>query len=263
MISSILGRMHRILGRSAPAARAALLLRNQCNQVIHRSLSDGPDCRTNGEAWLIKEVARPNQVFVDVGANVGEWSSLYREAAEGKARGVLIDASETACAALEKRFGSSPGIEIIHAAVSDVEGTMSFFEEADAGTHSSLVRSFASDDARKRTVRVTTVDTEAERLGLRRIDFLKVDAEGYDLHVLRGSQRLLAERRIGVVQFEYNTPWAAVGSTLASALSLLEGFGYDTFLLKADGLQQFRYDRYGEFFACSTFVAKARPANGR
>jgi FkbM family methyltransferase len=237
-------------------------MRNQCNQVIHRSLSDGPDCRTNGEGWLIKEVARRGHVFVDVGANVGEWSALYQEAADGTARGVLIDASEAACHALMNRFGSTTGIEIINAAVSDEEGTMPFFEEADAGTHSSLVRSFASSDARTRTVRVTTVDHEAERLGLDRIDFLKVDAEGYDLHVLRGSRRLLSEGRIGLVQFEYNTPWAAVGSTLASALSLLDGLGYDTFLLKADGIHQFRYDTYGEFFACSTFVARSRHASG-
>lgn len=84
---------------------------------------------------------------------------------------------------------------------------------------------------------------------------LKIDAEGYDLHVLLGARGLLESRRIGVVQFEYNAPWARAGSTLSFAFQLLRGAGYRVFLLKAGGLYRFEPDRVGEYFHYSNFVA--------
>ena len=38
---------------------------------------------------------------------------------------------------------------------------------------------------------MSTVDAEAERLGVERIDLLKTDTEGYELEVLRGAAGLL------------------------------------------------------------------------
>jgi FkbM family methyltransferase len=59
----------------------------------------------------------------------------------------------------------------------------------------------------KRTVpvKMRTLDRVAEDHKISRIDYLKIDAEGFDLHVLRGAQQLIADSRIGVVQFEFNT----------------------------------------------------------
>lgn len=254
-MSAILGRIHRRLGQSSLVTTLAIKARNQLNQVIHHSLSDGPDCRKNGEAWLVRDLAKPGTTFVDVGANVGEWSALYRESAP-ESVGIVIDASQAACKRLVHRFSGHKDITVIRAALSDSEGVMPFYEEANAGTHSSLVQSFASDMAIPHSVRVTTLDAEMGRLGIQQIHILKIDCEGYDLHVLRGARRLLSERRVGTIQFEYNLPWREAGSTLKSALSLLDSFGYATFLLKKDGLHPFDYDRYGEFFACTTFVAR-------
>ncbi|MGE3622412.1 MAG: FkbM family methyltransferase [Bdellovibrionales bacterium] len=53
-------------------------------------------------------------------------------------------------------------------------------------------------------VRIETLDSVALAHGLKRIDYLKIDAEGYDLMVLRGAQSLIRENRLGIVQFEFN-----------------------------------------------------------
>ena len=57
------------------------------------------------------------------------------------------------------------------------------------------------------------------------MDFLKIDAEGYDYLALCGATTLLREQRIGFIQFEYNSPWTLAGCTLAKALSFMEAFG--------------------------------------
>lgn len=46
---------------------------------------------------------------------------------------------------------------------------------------------------------------------------MKVDAEGFDLKVLKDAVRTLGQKQVGMVQFQYNAPWAEAGSTLADA----------------------------------------------
>lgn len=52
------------------------------------------------------------------------------------------------------------------------------------------------------TVTVLTLDAFCEQESIERIDFLKVDTEGFDLEVVRGASKLLAEGRICVVLAE-------------------------------------------------------------
>ncbi len=86
---------------------------------------------------------------------------------------------------------------------------------------------------------------------------LKIDAEGYDLRVLQGAKQLLRDQSIGVIQFEYNRPWAEAGSTLSAALKLLESCGYKVLLLKSTGLYNLDHSFYGECFYYANFVAVA------
>jgi FkbM family methyltransferase len=252
-----LGWMQRRLGRSRLATSAAVLIRNQARSVIRSHLADGPDANTNGEADFLREVISARGaspfIFFDVGANVGDWTAIALQTA-ASARGVLFDPSTEACAALRRRFQAN-SIEIVQAALADTVGEAVFYQEPGAGTHSSLVSGFARAGSEQRRVPVTTVDAEAAKRSIDRLDFLKVDCEGYDLHVLRGARTVLSQQRVDVVQFEYNEPWADAGSTLAAAIRYLNGLNYEVLLLRSSGLHRFRYERYGEFLDYANFVA--------
>jgi len=203
----------------------------------------------NGESALLKLVGASCHSFIDVGANVGDWTGLFLET--GSKCGLLIEPSASAISRLQARFAKHTQLGLIHAAASDISGEMTFYDQGKAGEMSSLV---ATTEGEPTLVRVTTVDEEAANHGLESVDFLKIDAEGYDLHVLRGAVELLGKQRVGIVQFEYGASWAGAGSTLAAAIALLEGFGYLTFLLRTTGLHPYPYPKYGEFFSCSNFV---------
>jgi len=252
--NTFLDGLHRSLGRSQLASRLAVLVRNQCRRIIACHLSEGPNFSNNGEAWLNKFFAIRSSVFVDVGANVGRWTELFLSEGGGK-KGLLFEPSEYAFEVLNKRFQNMQNITVIKACVSDSVGEISFFEEPEGGETSSFDPKFSSSKAIKRVVATTTLDVEAKQHQLTHIDFLKIDTEGYDLHVLHGSAGLLSGQKIGVIQFEYNAPWAAAGSTLRSAFDLLKSFGYQVFLLKSSGLYKLNYDVYGEYFEYSNFVA--------
>jgi hypothetical protein len=72
---------------------------------------------------------------------------------------------------------------------------------------------------------------------------------------LRGAEKYISSRNVGVIQFEYNSPWQLGGSTLRSAYELLEGSGYKVYLLKHKGLFEFGPGTFGEFYASSNFIA--------
>jgi FkbM family methyltransferase len=255
-LKDALGSMHRCLGKHAAVVHVAVKIRNQCNGIIRYHLGEDNDVQKNGEAWLADVVGRSASTFIDVGANVGEWAALFMNAMPN-GTGVLIDASSQAVRAIAERFRNEPRINVIHAAVSDTPGEAEFFEESNSGKTSSLLRSFTNSTAHKKIVRVTTVDAEAKAHNVTQIDMLKIDAEGYDLHVLRGASGLLSQQAIGVVQFEYNSCWADIGSTLGAAINLLRSHQYDVYLLKSTGLVPVNYRYFGEFFEYSNFVGVA------
>ena len=245
----------RKLARYPVAVRAAAAVRNLAQVVVATSLSDGLDPRHNGEHLLMDVYGPRCRVIVDVGANVGDWSATMLARARPDARALLFEPSTSAQRRLRTRFAGDARVDIIEAAVSDRGGTAVFHEEPAAGETSSLLANEALPDARAREVNVTTLDDELARLRVTAVDILKVDAEGFDLHVLRGAERLLAARAIALVQFEYNRPWLFARSTLGEALRLLESHGYVVRLLRRDGLHELDYERVRETFGYANLVA--------
>lgn len=244
-----------MLSRSNSSVRLALKVRNQCRGVIAYHLCDSTSILRNGEARLIGLLAPKTHTFVDVGANVGAWTALLLEHSPQQCRGILFEPSEYAANVLLRRFAGRNGIEIVNAAVAEVSGKGTFWEVSPAGETSSLVSPDAENPTATREVVVTTLDEELRTRGLTKVDFLKIDREGYDFHVLQGATELIARAAIGAIQFEYGAQWAKAGSTLAGAYRLLESCGYRVFLLKSQGLFELDYGRYGEFFSYSNFVA--------
>jgi FkbM family methyltransferase len=250
-------RAYESLGRSALAIRAALRLRNICDALIGARLNEGIDPERNGEAWLVRATAPHADVVVDVGANTGAWSRLFLAHGESVSRAVLFEPARVAFRELQAVFDVDDRVTCLNAAVSDSVGTMPFYEEPAAGETSSLLRGHSRPDARLDEVDVTTLDATLEQQSIDQVDVLKIDAEGYDLQVLRGASNALAAHRLKVIQFEYNRPWALAGSTLGGAMELLESNGYTVLLLRSSGLHEFDYDTYGEFLSYANFVAIA------
>ena len=78
-------------------------------------------------------------------------------------------------------------------------------------------------------VNVTTIDALTIEFGLSVVDWLSIDAEGYDARVLRGAVAALGGGKVRLVEFEYHSTglWATLN--LADTLRWLEGFGFKCF----------------------------------
>lgn len=256
-MSRLIGHVQQAMARSRAGVRLAMKLREQCNSVIGLRCQSGIAAERNGEAWLADRVAPRAATVIDVGANLGDWTAMFARRMTGPGQAFLFEPNPEAVARLRAMpvVNSEVQIEVLQKAVGDVAGNAQFFMEEDAGETSSLVQRHAQPRARAIQVPVVRLDAEMAAQGVTRVDMLKIDAEGYDLRVLMGAKGLLEAGRVGVVQFEYNAPWAAAGSTLSAAFQLLQGAGFRVYLLKAGGLWRLDPDRVGEYFRYSNFAA--------
>lgn len=239
--------------RTTAGPRVAAAMRNQCGLVIGYHFAASADSATNGEEWLLARVAPHLNRFIDVGANVGRWSSAALLASPNAA-GIAVEPGGAAFEKLRLRLGDQ--IELINAAAGASVGEATFFELPDASELSSVIAPSVGESTIRR-VMMTTVDRIVEDTNWLHVDLLKIDTEGFDASVLSGASTLLAQRRIGVVQFEYNASWAHAGATLGHELERLEGWGYTVLALGPCGLMPINYDLFGEFFAYANFVAFA------
>jgi len=83
---------------------------------------------------------------------------------------------------------------------------------------------------------VTEVVTVDSLVGDRRVAGMKIDVEGFEIDVLRGAARALAEQRIGLIQIEWNEmSVSAIGTDRRPVAELLAGHGYRLYRPDAAG----------------------------
>jgi FkbM family methyltransferase len=151
------------------------------------------------ELALLRRLLRPGDTFVDVGANVGVFS-LAAAAAVGPTGRVI--ACEPAAGTMQLlrhsvALNEAWWVELHETALSDYHGTAEFvtFEPGSALSSFAPKRRTAGTST---TVPVTSVD---ELVAGRADDvaLVKIDAEGAELHVVRGAEQLFATRKPSVI----------------------------------------------------------------
>lgn len=253
--TALIDRFYALLASSRLVVRAAVHLRGIATAVLGKRLAPTTRPEVNGEHWLLMHLGADVRVVVDVGANVGDWSATAARVWPKLERIVCFEPVEWAAAELEGRLGGDSRVTIVRSALAERAGTLTFWKEPMGGTMSSAVPGSSAAEAVQSIVGATTLDDELKRLGVEQVDVLKIDAEGFDLHVLRGASSMLAEQRVEVVQFEYGDAWQRAGSTLRAAYGLLADAGYRTLLLTPDGLREFPLESTSELYMYANFVA--------
>ena len=254
-IKTFLGLFHRTLARFPLAVWIAVKIPNQAAAIVSQSLSEDTCPGKNSEGWLITQIAPLSKTFVDVGANVGNWSALFLKSAPSSVKGILFEPSSHTLKVLRTNLEHLNNLEIVEQALGDSEGIVTFFDELGMGESSSVIKKASLANAVKTVVSATTLDSALKCRSWDSVDFLKIDAEGYDFQVIKGAHELLRQKKIGVLQFEYGPGWKHCGATLSAAVDFLESFGYRVFLLNKKALLRYNPDFYGEYFAYSNYVA--------
>lgn len=75
-------------------------------------------------------------------------------------------------------------------------------------------------------INVVCLDDYCYQHNISRIDFIKIDVEGFELDVLKGGINLLTQKNVDVIQLELNRALINSGTTPVEIISFVEQIGY-------------------------------------
>lgn len=167
------------------------------------------DVKYSGEEFLVSKIAdifeNADTVF-DVGANVGDYSLLLRK----YFKDAQIHCFEPGHKTYQELLSNLNGVEGMitnNAGLGECEETKDLYYNSEGSTLASLFkrdldyRGIPFEQHEK--VDIITLDGYCEKNGINKIDYLKLDVEGNEISVLKGAQRMLGEKRIFNIQFEF------------------------------------------------------------
>lgn len=152
------------------------------------------------EAELLKRWMRPGMRVLDVGANIGLYSLLLSGLVGEEGRVYSFEPEPQLCATLRQNCAANGlrNVVAFECAAGSDRARATFQRSAFNSGNNSLGRGASAG---------ATVEVEVFRIDdlvpEERIDFVKIDVQGYELHALLGMERLLAASPNAAVLFEF------------------------------------------------------------
>mgnify|MGYP000848309122 FL=1 len=188
------------------------------------------------EHWFEREVSfigrllQPEMTVIDIGANVGVYALPSARCVGPEGRVFAYEPAKENIGHLSRTIllNGATNIVIRPLALSDRPGMGRLSLGRSGETH--RLADTSEIVGCHETVEVTTLDEELERNRWQRIDFIKLDAEGAEVSILSGSQKLFCQFS-PIVLFEINH-----ASVIDSGLrSTFRRMGFELFRLLGDG----------------------------
>lgn len=143
-------------------------------------------------------------VLFDVGANTGQtrhWLRYYVP----KAKIYSFEPVKDVYQQLLQNSAGDANCVLENFALGEARGekTIQLFEGSSSSMNSLLENVMNNTaGARKETVQIETIDQYSESNAVSKIDLLKIDTEGYEIHVLKGASRMLNQGAISMIYCE-------------------------------------------------------------
>ena len=147
------------------------------------------------EMELWRSQIQPGMTVIDVGANVGVYtfSAAQKVGASGK---VLAVEPFSRCVSYLKetcRINNISWVKVCAGAASSQSGKARLALNTASELNEIITDDQESNSANFEEISCFTLDSLIEEEHLKRVDWLKIDAEGHEMQVLEGSQRLLEQ----------------------------------------------------------------------
>jgi FkbM family methyltransferase len=173
------------------------------------------------ESLFLLHGLREDELFVDAGANVGGYTVLASGVARADSIAIEpVDSTFRMLLANLRLNGIADRVEALNVGLDERPGALRFSTDRD-----SLNRVLLDDERLPAAVvETTTLDSV---LGARAPAILKLDVEGYELPVLRGAARCLADPRLRAVIVELNRSGARFGHSDREVDACLRSHGFE------------------------------------
>ncbi len=203
---------------------------------------------SNGERWLNNLMDEAPVVF-DIGFHDGTSTDEILKL-RPKAHVTGFDPSRFGRESYAARFANDTRVTFANIALSNAPGEMDFHDYENMCNSLAARKEMPGEKPTVYKVPVLTLDQYCRDNAVAHINLMKIDAEGYDLHVLEGGRDLLARQSVDIFLFEFASGWAGSKRYLWEAVEYLEPLPYKLFRLFNGFLCPLVYDIYND--SCTT-----------
>lgn len=184
---------------------------------------------------FVDRTVKPGDVFVDVGANIGIYSVHASVAAGPDGKVISFEAHPLTAQVFRENvvLNAATNITLINAAVGAESGTLEMlYGRGDSGSTHVAVNA----DRSTVSVPVVTLDDNLAEMGISRVDYLKIDVEGFEPFVLRGARATIAANPGMTIQTEIDRRHLArYGLSPGDVFDLLREMGLTPHKVSSDG----------------------------
>ena len=203
--------------------------------------------KPSGRHLVIGAVCRPNDVVVDVGANVGDWTLAAARVVGAGGRVLAFEPVPHIAESLRKtvRANRLQQVKVFELALAEAGGSREFSVERE-NTGGSRLDAMSNDPRRtfdSITVKTARLDEIAAAEKPQRLDLIKIDVEGFEHAVLSGAVETL--KRFKPVLFMETGHETA--ERRAGTHALLSRLGYGIVgVMFGEGMVEATWDDYGQ-----------------
>ena len=183
--------------------------------------------------------AEKGEVVIDVGANIGIFTLKSSKKVGEKGKVVAFEPKKRNYDLLSRniRINKCQNVLPLNIAVSDSNCNGTLYVKS-VSLHNTLLEQtdFETDTIKTETVKVRKLSSVLKNLNIKHVDFLKIDAEGCELSVLKGLEEFLLRKQIKKISV------AAYHSAkqLDIISEYLNKWGYFVLNLQSNGLAGFQ-----------------------
>ena len=186
---------------------------------------------------LMKPFIRPDDVILELGANIGYYVLMESRILSDKGFIYAVEPALENIELLKKNIelNSVKQVEVNHMAISDRKGMARLYTGKACNLHS-LINKSNSPDAEYVEVPTDTVDGFLQ--GRRPVTLLRMDIEGYEVEIIHGMTRTLASDQLKRLFIEIH-PHRVDPEKMCHFLELLEQHGFEiTHAISRDNFQR-------------------------
>jgi len=185
---------------------------------------------------LLKKMLRPNDVFIDIGANIG-YFSLLAATFSPSVKVISFEPVKDLFKKMTKNISinDSKKIMAINAAVGEMNEERELYLSAPDNLGMSSFHQPENYSGRREKVEVISIDDWFKTSGITKIDLIKLDIEGSELIGLKGMRTVLEEQRpVLIVEINPET-LSLFGLKPLDIYNYLSQLNFDGFLISENG----------------------------
>jgi len=177
-----------------------------------------------GEERVVRALVQPGEQVIDVGANVGWYSTMLADLVGPTGAVYAFEPNLTLIHNLELTAAAYPALRVLAAAVGEAEGNGLLRLSRLLGNSS--LESNVPEQTGCQECRIVTLDAFLASVGNPPVTFIKSDTEGGELRVLRGARRVLGGALPPACLVEFNPHYGLDPMTLLGFFNGLQQGGY-------------------------------------